>query len=350
MGNAHVVGIRIGCRANEDAPVEWHNDALFRGHEGVAPCEIVAEAKIDKTLKLSDVEFKWISEDTVAAPENHVIATVRVPVAMETLTTQCSLPNAWPPGKYRVDFMLAGQLAGSIPFQVEQTEQVASCRMYFQRTPDSSKQEFVDVFSPDAGELFVVFKTSFLADVREDSYITWVAKDVPEMGPADLQLLKLDLEHCKANVFDSQIAIECPWAAGTYEVSLVLDGELIFSKQLECVDDNVAFTGELLCSPAKGGKKEVQASRVLAPDCGEIGVRFSSSRVVNVKDNVIVRWMHGQRAQPTPVAKVIFPGGKYDTVRSESSMPEGKVWPAGPYWVEVLLDGKKTTELEFAIE
>ena len=222
-------------------------------------------------MRLERATFRWIAEDTVAAEKGTVIAATKVqmnwsnsrphsvcsflispsppkklPITMSRLTAYCSLPRAWPQGAYRVDFVLGddhNSPCTSVHFTVvAKSDQLESVNMFFQRTPESRKHGFIDVFSPDAGELSVVFTTLYKCNVREDSYICWLAVDVPGSAwDPNHELLKCQIEPCEANVFTSNCALPIPWPVGSYACELVIDGVVLERKRLECVDDYVSW-------------------------------------------------------------------------------------------------------------
>ena len=353
MGNAHVLSQRIGSRPDENSEeVSWATPiggtyVFDNSQAGVAPGQLVAEVTIDKTIKLEGVVFQWICEDSPAAPKNTEIAVVKAPLTMSTLKTNCSLPRPWPPGSYRVEFIVGVDQPPVcvIPFKIcSKPDKIEACQMYFQRTPDSKRQEFFDVFAPDAGELYVVFETSYSCNVREKSFITWTAKEAPLLGPPDFELLCVPIDPCVANTFKGDVAIKTPWPVGTYEVSLTLNNEVLFRKELQCVDDHVTFEGKLMS--LKDGKP-LDVLRV-APNVGELACSFLASAVCNITDNVIVRWVFVSEPR-TMIAKVILESGKYDQVNSECGMPPGKPWPTGDYVVELLMDGRLMETLQFKI-
>lgn len=70
----------------------------------------------------SKVSSDWIAEDTDgAAPANYKIDSVTLDIGMLTnvVTVSLSKPNAgWPVGRYRVDLLIDGKVAGAAHFKV----------------------------------------------------------------------------------------------------------------------------------------------------------------------------------------------------------------------------------------
>jgi hypothetical protein len=170
MGNAHVTNVkRMGVRSGPGAETRWvelGDGYEFNPSDGIAPAQLVAELHVDKTIKLENTRFQWVAEDTFAAPIDFVLAETSVPLVMETLTTYCSLPRAWPSGQYRVDVFLgsSSESDGSLKFRIRETDhQMANATLT--RTSDGSVVE--DTIQRGDGPLRIVFESGFMCHVRK---------------------------------------------------------------------------------------------------------------------------------------------------------------------------------------
>ncbi len=326
MGNAHVTGEkRMGWRSSPDAETIWKQEPfVFLSEEvGVEPAHLVAEMHVDKLVRFEKVHFKWVVEDSYAAPKEHVLIECTVPLLMETLSTQCSLPNSWPVGKYRVDVFLGGETAaaGCVRFSVvSQKNQLASAEVSHEGVP-------FEVMNRGFGPIRVLFESRFVCSVREDSFIEWLFEDAP--------LLKLVVPEGSYRSFHSDLTLKSPWPIGAYRARLVLDGNVVHTKEFSCVG---GWAGRVFSLSNPEG---------LTPDSGELYVVFDTTEKTTVKEQVEVVWLFQEK---TYIARVSFSAGQYDEVKSNCKLAEGTKWPTGSYTVELRIDGALACKKAFLIE
>lgn len=296
-------------------------------------------------------------EDSIAAPPNTLIAEATVPVAMETLTTYCHLPRPWPPGRYRVDCFIGQQeeSTGTVRFSIiSNSDQVKTVQLSHQAVGQEQRTPFNGKISPDAGELFVVFETHFMCDVRENSYISWIAVDAPQVGPPNSELIRLDVPRGTYNSFNSNCSIKVPWPVGTYATQLVLDGILIKTVYFDCIAEleprkiaavlfNKGRAADAAMTPLKDDK-------ISAGEAAHLYVLFKSQEIALVKREAKVTWIATacDEAPPnTTIASVDLPKGSYNEFKSDCDLP--RAWPVGSYRVELWVDGKAIKAAPFMI-
>ncbi len=325
MGNAHITGPkRMGVRPARDAEVVWKAEPFeFDSAEvGVAPGELVAEVHVDKLVKLDKIICKWVVEDSFAAPKDLVLAEWTSPLIMETVTSYCSLPNPWPAGRYRVDVYLgeSQEVAGSLRFAISaRGNQLESAVLTHEGVP-------FEVMDRSFGPIRVVFGSRFKCDVRENSQLEWYF--------GDSLLLRLDVPPGSHNVFHSDLRLDEPWPTGSYQVRLILDGNLVHTKHFECRD---GWAGRVFSKTTPG---------LLSPASGELFAVFNIATKQTIRERAEVAWMFEDGTQ---IAKVNFAAGVYDTVNSNVSLAPGTLWPVGGYAVELHIDGATVARKTFRI-
>lgn len=236
MGNAHVLSTRVGHRANQDAPLEFlPENASITGYEGIEPAQLCVQMKIDKTIKLESTVFKWIAVDTLGAPPDTLIISVKVPLAMENLTSYCSLPRPWPVGSYRVDVFVGDKLMGGVPFVVQPKQYDAGLVQEVtlaHKGEDNLKHEFRGEAKANAGLLFVEFKLAQAVFLRENSYVAWIATDCKE-APPNTVIATSPLPVGSFTKCNSDVSLPRDWPVGKYNVQLFIDGLLVKSEPFE---------------------------------------------------------------------------------------------------------------------
>lgn len=160
MGNVHVKSHRVGWSAVKDGPITFLNEpAVFEAHDGVEPRRLCAEFTLDHKIKLEHVTLKWIAHDCAAVPPDTQIIEVGIPVAMETISSSCTLPRPWPPGAYRIDAYVGKELAGSVEFTVrgDPAKSKWGATLSYKMTEDANAAvPFADQVTKDARVFHVI--------------------------------------------------------------------------------------------------------------------------------------------------------------------------------------------------
>lgn len=105
-----------------DVTVSDSEDGDATGTFAPATPKIFVRAGLVDVARGSKVSSDWIAEDTGGvAPVNYKIDSVTLDIGMLTnvVTVSLSKPNAgWPVGRYRVDLLIDGNVAGAAHFKV----------------------------------------------------------------------------------------------------------------------------------------------------------------------------------------------------------------------------------------
>jgi hypothetical protein len=97
-------------------------DAAPKSTFGTETAQIVVVAELLDLPADATVSSSWIAEETAVVPPDYVIdeSAVTVGAGMNSATFSLSRPDAgWPTGRYRVDLLIDGVAAKSLPFSIE---------------------------------------------------------------------------------------------------------------------------------------------------------------------------------------------------------------------------------------
>lgn len=366
MGNANAKAHRLGTRSSPDADIVFlpSGQDTFSARDGIEPSQLVVELTIDKLVKLDGVLFRWIAEDTYAAPPNHLIVEATIPLAMETLTSYASLPRPWPTGRYRVDVLIGGNIVGSIPFRVDSGHSALEMvELHTQRQGSLERVALEDggFFTPTSGTIDVRFQMNVTCTLREgqqpqknnsSSYVEWNYRE--NDATPQVQLLQSKLPAGSYRVFTGTCSLDRAWPEGQYEVRLVLDGYEAAKATVFCQGKKPAAADSvsvrLFCGEPNSKKDFSQSGRADC-ECGKLYVAFEFASDVECTTEASVTWtaVDCKEAPPnTQIAAAKLPTGKSKFFHSDLSL--ARPWPVGHYKVELTLDGKVKAKREFDID
>lgn len=236
MGNAHVVSHRIGFSESKDGHITFLGSSAdiptFESHDGQDPRRLCVEFTLDHKIKLSHVTLKWVAQDCATVPPDSLIVEVQIPIAMETISSNCTLPRPWPPGAYRIDAYIGGKLEGSVPFRVSGDPRKTKFRTELSYnlidTNPTAAVPFANTVTRDAHVVRVLFVADNIITATTGVSIEWIAEKA-QGAPDNTNIAKAVIASGWLSEFKGNLSLPNGFPIGSYRVDLVIDGAVVHS-------------------------------------------------------------------------------------------------------------------------
>jgi hypothetical protein len=280
---------------------------------------------------------------------------------------QFELPpgRPWPLGAYRVDILMDGKLAASVPFRIEQPgaapapQALAAPKIVEAKAAHGVKEGGIpvgvtEVFAPDAGRLYVWFRIAgHDRPVKLLSEWHYLGTGRDELL-ADIEMTGQpgkDGGHFAFELLPGRL-----WPLGAYRVDILLDGKVAASVPFHVATaapkpaarPQVKVFDMLVARGIKDGKPVAPAA-AFAPDASPLYVWF---RVSGNTEPVKLRgeWRYLGGGQDRIIARgegMLKAGSAWTNFRR--TLAEGKTWALGDYRFDLFVDDTLASSARFRI-
>ena len=272
---------------------------------------------------------------------------------------QFELPpgRPWPLGAYRVDILMDGKVAASVPFRIEQAAakpapQAQAAPKIVEAKPargvkDGKPVDPGDVFAPDTNPIYVWYRLSGNAKSVEIRSV-WHYLGGGEASEAEGGTHPAGREW---GYLGKELPPGRPWPLGEYRVDILIDGAKAASVpfRVAAAAPKVTISQAQVARGVKDGQP-VDTGTVFAPNASPLYVWF---RVAGNAGPVKLRgeWHYLGGGGDQVIAKAegeLKPGTT--TANFRRTLPEGKTWPLGDYRMDVFAGDALAASVRFRIE